>query len=159
MDIAVYEPYIDFVYTTLLMAWGGSCIGIGVIAIPYIFKHLDSRTTAAELTTRILKRQDILIRVIALSMLVLFYLKSQLTYSYEKYEWAFYVGVLHFYIFGKIVSKRLWKMRDTIETFDTPAVDDKKRIRFRKLHIVARTLYSFQILGVVMLLYLHAVGL
>lgn len=159
MEITAYASYIDFVYTTLLMAWGGSCIGIGIIAIPYIFKHLDSPTEAAELTTRILRRQDILIRIVALSMLVLFYLKSQLTYSYQHYEWAFYVGVLHFYIFGKIVSKRLWKMRDKIETFDTPAGDDKSRTRFRKLHIVARTLYTFQILGVMMLLYLHSVGL
>ena len=159
MDLTAYAPYIDFVYTTLLMAWGGSCIGIGIIAIPYIFKHFDSPTKAAELTTQILRRQDILIRVVALSMLVLFYLKSQLTYSYERYEWAFYVVVLHFYIFGKILSKRLWKMRDKIETFDTPIEGDKKRIRFRRLHIVARFLYAGQILGVIILLYLHSVGL
>jgi hypothetical protein len=159
MDYSVYEPHIDFIYTTLLMIWGGSCIGIGVLAIPYIFQHMESPTEASQITSRILKRQDILVRVIAICMLILFYFKSKLTYSYEWIEWASYVAVLHFYIFGKIASKRLWKLREKIETFDTPVGQDPKRIKFRRWHMLARVLYGGQILGVVLLLYLHAFGL
>jgi hypothetical protein len=159
MDFAVYEPHIDFIYTTLLMMWGGSCIGIGVLAIPYIFKHMESPTEASQITSRILKRQDILVRVIAICMLILFYFKSKLTYSYQWIEWASYVGVLHFYIFGKIASKRLWKLRENIGNFDTPSGQDPKRIKFRKWHILARVLYGGQIVGVVLLLYLHAFGM
>lgn len=159
MDIAAYEPHIDFIYTTLLMIWGGSCIGIGLLTIPYIFQHMESATEAADITSMILKRQDILVRVIAICMLILFYFKSKLTYSYEWIEWASYVGVLHFYIFGKITSRRLWKLRENIETFDTPVGQDPKRIKFRRWHILARVLYSGQIVGVVLLLYLHAFGL
>jgi len=159
MDYSPYEPLIDFVYTTLLMMWGGSCIGIGIIAVPYIFKHIESNTEAAQLTSRILKRQDILIRIIAISMIVLFYFKSKLAYSYQHAEWASYVGVLHFYIFGKVVSRRLWKLRDKIDTFDSPAGDNPKRRQFRRWHMIARLLYVGQILGVIMLLYLHAFGI
>ena len=159
MDYSIYEPHIDFIYTTLLMIWGGSCIGIGFLAIPYIFKHMDSNTEASQLTTRILKRQDILIRIIALSMIAVFYFKSKLSYSYQHMEWASYVAVLHFYIFGKVISRRLWKMRDKIETFDTPSAGDRQRVRFHRLHIVGRLLYTGQVLGVIVLLYLHAFGL
>ena len=159
MDYAAYEPHIDFVYTTLLMIWGGSCIGIGILAIPYIFQHMESATEASQITSRILKRQDILVRVIAICMLFLFYFKSKLPYSYERIEWVSYVGVLHFYIFGKIVSKKLWKMRENIGNFDTPAGQDTKRIKFRRWHILARVLYGGQIVGVVLLLYLHAFGI
>lgn len=159
MDYSIYEPHIDFIYTTLLMIWGGSCIGIGLIAIPYIFQHMESNTEASQITSRILKRQDFLIRIIALCMLVLFYFKSKLLYSYQHVEWASYVAVLHFYIIGKIVSRRLWKLRDTIETFDVPVGEDKKRKQFQRWHRVGRVLYVGQILGVVALLYLHAFGL
>ncbi len=159
MDYSIYEPHIDFIYTTLLMIWGGSCIGIGLIAVPYIFLHMESTTEASQLTTRIFKRQDIMIRVIAINMLVLFYFKSKLIYSYQYIEWASYVVVLHFYIFGKIVSKRLWRLREKIETFDTPVGIDSKRIQFRRWHLLARVLYSGQIIGVILLLYLHAFGL
>jgi len=159
MDYSLYEPHIDFVYTTLLMAWGGSCIGIGAVAVPYIFKHMESTTEAADITSMIFKRQDILIRVVALCMLILFYLKSKLPYSYERIEWLSYVFVLHFYIFGRIVSKRLWKLRDSIESFDAPAGDDPLRIKFKRWHKVGQLLYSGQIIGVIALLYLHAFGL
>ncbi len=159
MDYSIYEPHIDFFYTTLLMIWGGSCVGIGLIAVPYIFKHIESRTEASQITSRILKRQDILIRVVALCMIVIFFIKSKLSYSYQYIEWASYVAVLHFYIIGKIVSRRLWKLRDKIESFDTPQSDDKKRAQFHRWHILGRLLYMGQILGVVALLYLHAFGL
>ncbi|MBE9537170.1 MAG: hypothetical protein IMF07_08320 [Proteobacteria bacterium] len=159
MEYSTYEPHIDFIYTTLLMLWGGSCVGIGAIAVPYIYKHMDSITEASNLTSRILKRQDILIRVIALCMLLLFYFKSKLPYSYERIEWVAYVAVLHFYIFGKVISKRLWKLREKVENFDTPIANDPHRIRFKKWHIVGRMLYYGQIAGVVMLLYMHAFGL
>ncbi len=159
MDFTAYEPHIDFIYTTLLMIWGGSCIGIGLLTIPYIFQHMESATEASQITSRILKRQDILVRVIAICMIFLFYFKSKLPYSYERIEWVSYVGVLHFYIFGKIVSKRLWKLRDAIKTFDTPINQDPKRVKFRRWHILARILYAGQIIGVVLLLYLHAFGM
>ncbi len=159
MDFTAYEPHIDFIYTTLLMIWGGSCIGIGLLTIPYIFQHMESATEASQITSRILKRQDILVRVIAISMIFLFYFKSKLPYSYERTEWVAYVGVLHFYIFGKIASRKLWKLRDEIKTFDTPIGQDPKRIKFRRWHILARVLYGGQIVGVVLLLYLHAFGL
>ena len=159
MNYSAYEPLIDFVYTTLLMMWGGSCIGIGIIAVPYIFKHIDSTTEAAHLTSLILKKQDILIRIVAISMIILFYFKSKLPYSYQHAEWVSYVAVLHFYIFGKVVSRRLWKLRKNIDTFDTPAGDNPKRLQFRRWHRIARILYAGQILGVVMLLYLHAFGI
>ena len=146
-------------YTTLLMLWGGSCVGIGFIAVPYIFKHSDSNTKASHITTGILKRQDLLIRVIAISMLILFYFKSKLSYSYQPFEWGFYVAVLHFYIFGKIVSKKLWKMRESIGTFDKPTGEEDKLRKFHRLHLVGRFLYGGQTLGVIMLLYLHAFGL
>lgn len=153
------ENYIDFIYTALLMAWGGSCIGIGLIAIPYIFGHMKSPTEASHLTSAILKRQDMLIRVIAICMLILFYFKSKLTYSYEHIEWVAYVLVLHFYIFGKIITKRLWKLREEIKTFDVPAGGDPLRIKFRRWHIFGRVLYSGQIIGIVALLFLHAFGM
>ena len=153
------ENYIDFIYTTLLMAWGGSCVGIGLIAIPFIFNHMKSPTEASYMTSKILKRQDILIRVIAISMLALFYYKSKLTYSYQHIEWVVYVVVLHCYIFGKIISKRLWIFREKIETFDAPAGNDPQRSQFRRWHIAGRVLYTGQIIGVVALLYLHAFGL
>lgn len=159
MDYSVYEPHIDFIYTTLLMIWGGSCIGIGFIAVPCIFKHMESNTEASYLTTRIFKRQDILIRVIAISMIGIFYFKSKLSYSYQHMEWVSYVFVLHFYIFGKVVSRKLWKMREKIETFDAPAGDDVRRRRFHQLHRIGRLLYTGQVIGVIMLLYLHAFGL
>ena len=159
MDYSIYKPHIDFIYTTLLMVWGGSCIGIGAIAIPYIFKHMDTITEASEITSKILKRQDLMIRFIAISMLILFYFKSKLPYSYERGEWVAYVGVLHFYIFGKVVSKRLWKMRENIDSFDSPAGDDPARIKFDRMHNIARFLYYGQIIGVIVLLYLHAFGL
>ena len=159
MEYSNYEPHIDFIYTTLLMLWGGSCIGIGAIAVPYIFKHMDSATEASHLTSRIFKRQDTLIRVIAICMLVLFYFKSKLPYSYERMEWVAYVGVLHFYIFGKIVSRRLWKLREKVESFDAPRGDDPLRKSFERWHITGRMLYYGQIAGVVMLLYMHAFGL
>ena len=50
-------------------------------------------------------------------------------------------------------------MRDTIKTFDTPVDHDPKRIKFRRWHILARILYAGQIIGVVLLLYLHAFGI
>lgn len=160
MNYSIYEPHIDFIYTTLLMIWGGSCIGIGLVAIPYIFKELKSPTEASYLTSKILKRQDMLIRIIAICMLVLFYFKSKLTYSYQYVEWVTYVSVLHCYIFGKIVSKRLWKLREKIGTFDVPlAKEDPQRIQFHRWHISGRVLYSGQIIGIVALLYLHAFGL
>lgn len=159
MDYSAYEPYIDFIYTTLLMIWGGSCVGIGAIAVPYIFKHMDSVTEASEITSRIFKRQDVLIRVIAICMIILFYFKSKLSYSYQHVEWVSYVAVLHFYILGKVVSRRLWKLRGQIESFDTPVGDDPARIKFERWHILGRFLYYGQIIGVISLLYLHAFGL
>ena len=159
MDFSIYESHIDFVYTTLLMIWGGSCIGIGLIAIPYIFNHMDSPTRASYVTSQILKQQDVLIRVIAISMIIIFYFKSKLTYSYQHIEWVAYVIVLHCYVFGKVVSKRLWKFREKIETFDTPVGKDPQRIQFRRWHLVGRMLYTGQIIGIVALLYLHAFGL
>lgn len=154
-----YEHTIDFVYTTLLMAWGGSLIGIGLISVPYIFKYFDSTTEAAKLTTQLFRRQDILIRVIAVCMLILFYFKSKLDYSYQYGEWVIYVVILHFFIVYKIISKRLWKMTEKIKTFDTPVGDDALRIKFRRWHLATRGLYVGQIIGVVVLLYLHAFGL
>lgn len=159
MDFSIYEPHIDFVYTTLLMMWGGSCIGIGLVAVPYIFNYLKSTTEASYLTSRIFKRQDILIRVITLSMLVLFYFKSKLVYSYQHIEWITYVILLHCYIFGKVISKKLWKLREEIDTFDAPVGEDPQRIQFHRWHIFGRILYTGQIIGVVVLLYLHAFGL
>lgn len=159
MDYSIYEPHIDFIYTTLLMVWGGSCIGIGLITVPYIFWYMKSPTEASQLTTRIFKRQDSLIRVIAICMLVLFYFKSRLAYSYQHIEWVFYVIVLHCYIFGKIVSKKLWKLREKIGTFDNPIDKDPQRIQFNRWHIIVKVLYTGQIIGVVVLLYLHAFGL
>ena len=159
MNYFSYQPHIDFIYTTLLMVWGGSCIGIGLIAVPYIFGHMKSPIEASLLTTLILKRQDVLIRVIAICMLILFYLKSRLSYSYQHIEWVSYVIVLHCYIIGKIASKKLWKLREKIDSFDTPAGKDPKRVQFRRWHIFARLLYMGQIIGVVALLYLHAFGL
>jgi hypothetical protein len=159
MDYSIYEPHIDFLYTTLLMIWGGSCIGIGMLALPYIFNYLNSPTEASYLTSGILKRQDILIRIIAICMLVLFYFKSKLLYSYQHIEWITYVIVLHCFIFGKVVSKKLWKLREEIDTFDNPMGKDPKRIQFKKWHIFGRILYVGQIFGVVALLYLHAFGL
>lgn len=159
MDYSIYESHIDFVYTTLLMIWGGSCVGIGLIAIPFLFNYMKSTTEASYLTSRILKRQDTLIRVLAVSMLVLFYFKSKLTYSYQHIEWVIYIIVLHCYVFGKIVSKRLWKFREKIKTFDTPMGRDPQRIQFRRWHLFGRIFYTGQIVGVVALLYLHAFGL
>ena len=159
MDYSIYEQHIDFVYTTLLMVWGGSCVGIGLVAIPFLFKYIKSPTEASYLTSRILKRQDKLIRVLAVSMFVLFYFKSKLTYSYQHIEWVSYVIVLHCYIFGKVVSKRLWKLRDEIKTFDTNAGANPQRIQFRRWHLLGRTFYTGQIIGIAALLYLHAFGL
>lgn len=159
VDFTFYESHIDFVYITLLMLWGGSLVGIGFLAIPYIFNYLESRDEASVLTTRILRRQDILIRVIILSMLVVFYFKSKLSYSYQLFEWTVYVVVLHFYIFGRVISRRLLKMRGKIETFDAPVEGDTRRQRFLYLHRVGRYLYIGQFVGVVVLLYLHAFGL
>jgi hypothetical protein len=159
MDYSIYQPHIDFIYTTLLMVWGGSCIGIGLIAVPYIFGHMESTTKASVLTTQIFKRQDTVIRIIAIGMLFLFYFKSKLSYSYQHIEWVSYVIVLHCFIIGKIVSKRLWKLRETIDSFDSPIEKDPKRIKFHRWHILIRTLYLGQIVGVIALLYLHAFGL
>lgn len=92
-------------------------------------------------------------------MLILFYFKSKLSYSYQPFEWGSYVAVLHFYIFGKIVSKKLWKMRESIGTFDEPSGNEEKLRKFYRLHLVGRFLYGGQTLGVIMLLYLHAFGL
>lgn len=159
MDYSNYEPYIDFIYTTLLMAWGGSCIGIGLITVPFIFGYMKSPIEASQITTRIFKRQDKLIRVIAICMLVLFYFKSRLAYSYQHIEWVFYVIVLHCYIFGKIVSKKLWSIRGKIHTFDTVSNNDPLKIQFHRWHFIVKSLYTIQIIGVVVLLYLHALGL
>ncbi|MBF0275336.1 MAG: hypothetical protein HQK84_08920, partial [Nitrospinae bacterium] len=129
-------------------------------AVPYIFKHIKSRDEASALTTAILKREDILIRVVVICMLFVFILKRQLEYSYQYFEWAVYISVLHFFIFGKICSKRLYKMMEKIETFDVPAEDGEvKRSRFNMLHKLVRILYVMQIIGVIALLYLHAFGL
>jgi hypothetical protein len=141
------------------MVWGGSCVGIGLVAIPFLVKYIKSPTEASYLTSRILKRQDKLIRVLAVSMFVLFYFKSKLTYSYQHIEWVSYVIVLHCYLFGKVVSKRLWKLRDEIKTFDTNAGANPQRIQFRRWHLLGRTFYTGQIIGIVALLYLHAFGL
>jgi len=92
-------------------------------------------------------------------MLFLFYAKSKLPYSYERMEWVSYVAVLHFYIFGKIVSRRLWKLREKVGNFDSPMGDDPHRIRFNRWHLAGRMLYYGQIAGVVLLLYMHAFGL
>ena len=141
------------------MIWGGSCIGIGLITIPFIFSYIKSPTEASHITSAILKRQDILIRVLAVLMFILFYFKSKLTYSYQHVEWVSYVIVLHCYVFGKIISKRLWKFREEIKTFDTPMGKDPQRIQFRRWHLFGRILYTGQIVGIVALLYLHAFGL
>ncbi len=159
MDFSAYEHHIDFVYTMLLMIWGGSLIGIGLITVPFIFSFFDSVTDAAKLTSQIFRRQDLVIRVIAVCMLFLFYFKSKLDYSYQYGEWITYVVILHFFILYKIISKKMWKMRKKIATFDTPVGDDPLRISFRKWHSAARILYAGQIIGVVALLYLHAFGL
>tara|TARA_B100000315_G_scaffold252973_1_gene290835 strand:+ start:2977 stop:3255 length:279 start_codon:yes stop_codon:yes gene_type:complete len=92
-------------------------------------------------------------------MLILFYFKSKLTYSYQHIEWVSYVIVLHCYIFGKVISKRLWNLREKIKTFDSAAGTDPERIKFRRWHLLGRTLYTGQIIGIVALLYLHAFGL
>ena len=159
VDFSQYEAHIDFAYTTLLMIWGGSLIGVGMLAIPLIFSKLESRTEASWITTQILRRQDFLIRGVVLSMLIVFFLKSRLNYSYQYFEWAIYVGVLHFYIVGRIVSKRLNKMRDMIGSFDVPAEGDPVRRKFLLIHKAVRYLYIGQVVGVVVLLYLHAFGL
>jgi len=159
MDFSAYEHHIDFAYTTLLMLWGGSLVGIGLITVPFIFKFFESTTEAARLTSQIFRRQDILIRIIAVCMLFLFYFKSKLHYSYQYGEWVVYVCVLHFFILYKIASKRLWKIRETIDTFDTPAAGDPIRKKFLRWHKAARVLYTCQLGGVILLLYLHAFGL
>ena len=158
-DFSVYRPHIDFAYTTLLMIWGGSLIGIGLLVVPFIFKQIKSRDEASELTTQIFRRQDMLIRAVVLSMLVVFFFKKQLHYSYQYFEWGVYVSVLHFYIFGRVASKRLYKMRGTIGSFDTDDSDNPRRRKFGKLHLLVRYLYIGQVIGVVVLLYLHAFGL
>jgi hydrogenase-4 membrane subunit HyfE len=158
-DFQLYEPHIDFAYTTLLMIWGGSLVGIGLLAVPLIFSRVESRNEASELTTAIFHRQDILIRAVVISMLAVFYFKSRLHYSYQYVEWGVYVIVLHFFIIGRIVSKRLRKMREKIGSFDEPGDKEPKRINFRRVHLVVRYLYIAQVIGVVMLLYLHAFGL
>ena len=159
MDFTQYTHHIDFTYTTLLMLWGGSLVGIGLITVPFIFQFFESTTEAAKLTSQIFRRQDILIRTIAVCMLFLFYFKSKLDYTYQYGEWVVYVFVLHFFIAYKIISKRLWKMREAIDTFDTPAADDPHRKKFNIWHKAARILYIGQIGGVILLLYLHAFGL
>ncbi len=160
VDFVAYEPHIDFAYTTLLMIWGGSLVGIGMLAVPFIFKHIKSRDEASTLTSLIFRRQDMLIRGVAITMLFVFYFKSKLAYSYQYYEWVVYVGVLHFFIFGKIASKRLWKIRADVGSFDNRAEAAGEAMRkFQNLHKVARYLYMAQFIGVVILLYLHAFGL
>lgn len=159
VDFHLYESHIDFAYTTLLMIWGGSLVGIGLLAVPLIFSRVESRNDASELTTAIFHRQDILIRVVVLCMLVVFFLKSRLNYSYQYFEWGVYVIVLHFFIIGRIVSKRLRKMREKIGSFDEPEDNGPKRKRFKWVHLLVRYLYIAQLIGVVMLLYLHAFGL
>jgi len=159
MDFSAYTHHIDFAYTTLLMLWGGSLVGIGLIAVPLVFQFFESTTEAAKLTSQMFRRQDLLIRVIAVCMLLLFYFKSKLDYSYQYGEWVVYVVVLHFFIAYKMISKRLWKMRETINSFDTPVADNPVRINFNRWHKAARTLYIGQIMGVILLLYLHAFGL
>ncbi|MFQ5432211.1 MAG: hypothetical protein ACE5EN_06860 [Nitrospinota bacterium] len=159
MDSTTYTHYIDFAYTTLLMLWGGSLVGIGLITVPFIFHFFESTTEAAKLTSQIFRRQDLLIRVMAVCMLILFYFKSKLDYTYQYGEWVVYVGVLHFFIAYKVISRRLWKIREKIETFDTPVGDNPMRKKFNRWHMAARILYTGQIAGVVLLLYLHAFGL
>ncbi len=159
MDYSNYEPHIDFIYTTLLMVWGGSCIGIGLIAVPYIFGHMHSPKEASKLTTQIFRRQDMVIRIIAIGMLFLFYFKSRLAYSFQYIEWVSYVIVLHCFIIAKIVSKRLWKLRDKIDSFESPIGKDPERIKFHRWHVLIKILYLGQIVGVIALLYLHAFGL
>jgi len=159
VDFTQYEPHIDFVYTTLLMLWGGSLAGIGMLAVPYIFRHIKSRDEASAITTAIFSRQDILIRVIAVCMLFVFYFKSKLGYTYQHFEWAVYILVLHFFIIGKILSWWLRKVQSKVTSFDTPAGEDSTRRKFHKLHVTVRYLYIGQFIGVVVLLYLHAFGL
>jgi hypothetical protein len=159
VNFTQYEPHIDFVYTTLLMLWGGSLAGIGMLAVPYIFGHIKSRDEASDITTAIFLRQDNLIRVIAICMLFVFYFKSKLGYAYQHFEWAVYIIVLHFFIIGKILSRWLRKVQAKIDTFDTPAGEDNTRRKFHKLHMTVRYLYIGQFIGVVVLLYLHAFGL
>ena len=159
MNITDMAQQIDFVYTTLLMIWGGSLVGIGMLAVPLIFKKISSRDEASELTIAIFKRQDTLIRVVVLCMLVLFVLKRNLHYEYQYFEWGIYVVVLHFYIFGRIVSKRLFKQREKVDSFDTTPEDTPERKKFSKMHMLSRYLYIGQFIGVVVLLYLHATGL
>lgn len=154
-----YVSHIDFIYTTLLMIWGGSLIGVTIITIPFIFGHIKSHDEASTLTTAILKRQDILIRVVVICMLVLFIVKKQLDYSYQYVEWFIYVCVLHLFIFGKIASKRLYKLKERIKTFDEPFDGSSDRQQFKVIHKITRVLYGGQIIGVVLLLYLHAFGL
>jgi len=158
VDFTQYEPHIDFVYTTLLMIWGGSLVGIGMIVVPFIFKHFESKDQASNLTTKILKRQDYLIRGVAISMLIVFYFKSQLHYSYQGLERAMYVFVLHFFIIGKIISRQLDKVRNKIDTFDDGKIDGKEMKKFKIMHRLVRYFYIGQFIGVVILLYLHAFG-
>ncbi len=159
IDFQQYVSHIDFVYTALLMIWGGSLIGVTIVTIPFIFQHIESQDQASTLTSAILKRQDILIRIVVLCMLIVFVAKKQLDYSYQYIEWFIYVCVLHLFIFGKITSKRLYKLKETIKTFDVPYDGSKDRKQFKFIHILTRILYGGQIVGVLTLLYLHAFGL
>ncbi|MFQ5559718.1 MAG: DUF4149 domain-containing protein [Nitrospinota bacterium] len=159
MDYSAYEHHIDFVYTTLLMIWGGSCIGVGLIVVPFLFSYINSKDEASNLTTRIFKRLDYLIRVVVLFMVVLFYFKSKLTYSYQHIEWVFFVIGTHCFIFGKFISKKMWKLIDAIQSFDELSVESPMRKSFKKWHRASVTLFSGQIVSVLVMLYLHAFGL
>ncbi|MCP4294045.1 MAG: hypothetical protein GY786_00360 [Proteobacteria bacterium] len=159
IDLQQYVSHIDFIYTTLLMVWGGSLIGVTMVTIPFIFRHIKSNDEASTLTSAILKRLDVLIRIVVLCMFVLFIVKKQLDYNYQYFEWFFYVCVLHLFIFGKITSKRLHKLKGKITTFDEPYDGSKDRKQFKLVHKITRAFYGGQILGVIVLLYLHAFGL
>ena len=138
------------------MAWGGGLVGVLFVVSPLIFKHFGSKQEAVSLNVKVISRLDILIRIVVIGMLFLFLTRRYYNVNYNFQEWAIYVAILHFYVFGKIAGKYLHRMRKRPNHEEKMLAGGTERTIFKRVHFVVRSLYLSQAIGVVFLLYLHA---
>jgi uncharacterized membrane protein len=148
---------VQFFHLLALALWVGGSFAIGILAAPSIFKNLESRTLAGNITGEILSKLDKLtifcIIVLAVTSMIKFSTwENANPWILTRYAAISIMSLTALYsIF--VVSSRMKSLKEKIGSFDASTENNPYRSSFRNLHKVSSIcMLSNLIFGVIAIL-------
>ncbi|MFQ5456167.1 MAG: DUF4149 domain-containing protein [Nitrospirota bacterium] len=136
-----YFMGVQFFHLMALAIWVGGMVIIMFIAAPAIFKRLESRTLAGEITGEILRKFDIIV-FFCISALVITGIIKYLNWENPtpwiimRYMAILVMSLSAIYSSG-IISPKMRSLKSKISSFDTLPENNHNRIAFNQLHRIS----------------------